>query len=102
MDLHDIIPIIYSAGYNITAGGLEKMHPFDSTKYKRIWAFLHGKNKALDINTHKFYLPSGLPNRKWLSEVMTKTYLLKLNYAIPVSSYVEVPVFFLPGWLLRS
>ena len=32
-----VVPIVYSPGYNITAGGLEKAHPFDSTKYKRIW-----------------------------------------------------------------
>ena len=35
-----VVPIVYSPGYNITAGGLEKLHPFDSTKYKRIWDFL--------------------------------------------------------------
>ena len=34
------MPIIYSEGYNIYAGGLEKLHPFDSTKYKRIFKFL--------------------------------------------------------------
>ena len=32
-----LFPIVYSPGYNITACGLEKLHPFDSTKYKRIW-----------------------------------------------------------------
>ena len=34
------MPIVYSDGYNIQAGGLEKLHPFDSTKYRRIWKFL--------------------------------------------------------------
>ena len=28
------IPICYSEGYNITACGLEKLHPFDSCKYR--------------------------------------------------------------------
>ena len=43
-----VFPIVYSPGYNITACGFEKLHPFDSTKYKRIWSFLHQKN-ILDI-----------------------------------------------------
>ena len=46
--MKDVMPIVYSPGYNITAGGLEKLHPFDSTKYKRIWEFLHEKG-TLDI-----------------------------------------------------
>jgi hypothetical protein len=29
------VPIVYSDNYNITAFGLEKLHPFDSTKYGR-------------------------------------------------------------------
>jgi len=29
------LPIIYSAEYNITECGLEKLHPFDSCKYGR-------------------------------------------------------------------
>ena len=41
--MKDIFPIVYSPGYNITAYGFEKLHPFDSTKYKRIWEFLHQK-----------------------------------------------------------
>ena len=30
-------PIIYHPKYNITALGIEKLHPFDSCKYKRIY-----------------------------------------------------------------
>ena len=33
---------------------------------------------------------------------MTKKYLLKLNFSIPITSYVELPLCFLPGWFLRS
>ena len=32
-NLKDVIPIVYSPDYNIHAFGLEKCHPFDSTKY---------------------------------------------------------------------
>ena len=44
---HTITPLVYSPGYNITAGGLEKVHPFDSTKYRRIYDFLI-KKKIID------------------------------------------------------
>lgn len=58
----DVIPIVYSPGYNITACGFEKLHPFDSTKYKRTWAFLLRDGT---ISTNQIWQPS-LPNRKWL------------------------------------
>ena len=48
--MEEITPIVYSPGYNITAGGLEKMHPFDSSKYRRTWEFLFSKG-ILDIKT---------------------------------------------------
>jgi len=36
----DSLPIFYHADYNLTACGLERLHPFDSTKYKRIYDIL--------------------------------------------------------------
>jgi len=93
--------VVYSPGYNITAGGFEKLHPFDSTKYMRIWEFLHEK-QILNFAEQQFYQPSGLPKRKWLSEVMTPYYLFCHNYSISICSYVELPLCFLPGWFLRS
>ena len=38
--LNDCIPIVYSPGYNIHAFGVEKLHPFDAAKYRRIFADL--------------------------------------------------------------
>jgi len=38
--LEKCIPIVYSPGYNITLCGIEKCHPFDSTKYYRVFNFL--------------------------------------------------------------
>ena len=36
-DLNECIPIVYSARYNIHAFGVEKLHPFDASKYRRIY-----------------------------------------------------------------
>lgn len=33
----DIFPIVYSPKYNIHAFGLEKLHPFDASKYRRVF-----------------------------------------------------------------
>ena len=65
-----IFPIVYSAGYNITACGIEKLHPFDSTKYRRIWQFLHQSGIFEDLEGSNFWQPS-LPNRHFLLEVMS-------------------------------
>ena len=35
-------------------------------------------------------------------EVMSWSYLFKLNYSAMVSKYVELPLCFLPGWFMRS
>lgn len=34
------LPIVFSPAYNITACGIEKVHPFDSVKYGRVMARL--------------------------------------------------------------
>jgi histone deacetylase 11 len=31
-----MVPLIYHPGYNVTAFGLERLHPFDGRKYRRI------------------------------------------------------------------
>ena len=36
-NLKECLPIVYSNYYNITAFGIEKCHPFDSTKYQRVY-----------------------------------------------------------------
>lgn len=33
-------PILYSSAYDITFGGLEKIHPFDSSKWRRVYQLL--------------------------------------------------------------
>ena len=91
-------PIIYSDGYNITACGLEKCHPFDSTKYGRIFKYL--KDKKVITNQTKLYSPK-IPSQEFLTEVISAWYLFKLNYSIYCCKNLEVPLFFLPAWFLR-
>ena len=39
-------PIIYSSIYNIGFMGMEKLHPFDSGKWGRVFKFLKGLNRS--------------------------------------------------------
>jgi len=43
-------PIVYHKGYNMTLFGIEKIHPFDSTKYDKIFKLLIEK-KVLSAET---------------------------------------------------
>ena len=47
-------PIVYHPGYDITAFGFEKLHPFDSEKYSRIYNLLLKKSVIVDeSNIHR-------------------------------------------------
>ena len=48
-----MVPLVYSPNYNITACGLQHLHPFDSVKYRRIHDELvrQGLRRAGDLTT---------------------------------------------------
>lgn len=43
-------PIVYDPDYNISFMGVEKLHPFDSSKWGRIIGFLVGKRVKANQN----------------------------------------------------
>ncbi|XP_076330785.1 histone deacetylase 11 isoform X3 [Tachypleus tridentatus] len=47
----DQIPIIYASEYNITFGGLEKVHPFDAAKWHNVHTFLKDASIITDTST---------------------------------------------------
>src|SRR5437667_11564854 len=92
-----MVPIVYSSRYNITAFGLERLHPFDSRKYRRIhdWLIRQGLRKASDFITPR---PA---SRADLLRVHTPEYLRSLRDPRVRASILEVPVVrFLPAWLI--
>lgn len=48
---HPVVPIVYSPRYNVTAFGLERLHPFDGRKYGRIrdWLVRQGLRRPRDF-----------------------------------------------------
>ncbi len=61
---NDIFPIVYSAKYNIHAFGLEKLHPFDASKYRRVFDDLVASG-AIDVKKMNLLKPT-VPSREFL------------------------------------
>jgi histone deacetylase 11 len=92
-----MIPLIYHPRYKITAFGLERVHPFDSRKYRRIQEALvdRGLRRPRD-----FVRPSAI-SRQELLKVHTPEYLQSLRSPETLAGILEVPIVRrLPGWLI--
>jgi histone deacetylase 11 len=91
-----MIPLVYSPRYNITAFGLEHLHPFDGSKYRRIhdWLIRQGLRKPTDFRTPR---PS---TQVELLRIHTAEYLRSLRDRRVLARILEVPVVrHLPSWL---
>src|SRR5262245_52905671 len=92
-----MVPLVYSPSYNITACGLERLHPFDSQKYRRIhdWLIRQGLRRPGDFIAPR---PS---TRADLLRVHTPAYLRSLRDRRVLARILEVPVVrCLPAWLI--
>jgi histone deacetylase 11 len=92
-----MIPLIYHPFYNITAFGLERLHPFDSRKYRRIHDALiaRGLRRAVD-----FVRPISV-SRGDLLKLHTPEYLRSLRRSEALARILEVPIVRrLPGWAI--
>jgi histone deacetylase 11 len=77
------LPIIYHEGYNMTFFGIEKLHPFESTKYKKIYTQLQE-----NFNT-SFYTPQKV-SEKQLLQVHTSDYLESIKESRIVANILEM------------
>lgn len=92
-----MVPIVYHPRYNITAFGLERLHPFDSRKYRRI----HDALVARGLRRRRdFHRPRPI-GRRDLLKVHTPEYLGSLRSPEALARILEVPIVGrLPGWLI--
>jgi histone deacetylase 11 len=91
-----MVPLVYSPIYNITALGLERLHPFDSRKYGRIhaWLLRQGVRRPGD-----FVAPPPLSEDE-LRSVHTGEYLASLCRRDVLVGILEVKVVrYLPAWV---
>jgi histone deacetylase 11 len=92
-----MVPIVYHPRYNITAFGLERLHPFDSRKYCRI----HDALVARGLRRRRDFLRPRPVGRRDLLEVHTLEYLLSLRSPESLARILEVPLIGrLPGWVI--
>jgi histone deacetylase 11 len=90
-----LVPIVYSDGYNIKFGGLEKLHPFDSCKYEKIAASL-GLDRFRSVQIGRQLSPSELLTHH------SEAYLKSLQSSWNVAAITEVPpVALVPNFLLQ-
>lgn len=92
-----MIPLVYSPKYNITAFGLERLHPFDGVKYRRIrdWLVRQGLRRPGNLVAPR------LATRADLLRVHTPEYLRTLRDRRVLARILEVPALrYLPGWLV--
>ena len=95
---NELLPIVYDDIYNITFGGMEKLHPFDSCKWGNI----------INILTEKGFLTkSKVIHPKEASEedllvVHTPRYLNSLKYSATVAMITEIfPVAMIPNFIVQ-
>lgn len=99
-----MIPLVYHPRYNMTAFGLERLHPFDGRKYRRI----HDALIARGLRRARDFVRPGPVTRGDLLEVHTPAYLRSLWSSEVLARILEVPIVRrLPAWainwrLLRS
>ena len=90
------LPVFFRDEYNIRFFGLEKMHPFDSQKYGRIFSELSSKRL---INAQNTIAPPMLSDEMLLT-VHPKEYLSQIENSMQLLKILEIPVVGILPWRL--
>src|SRR4051794_13788835 len=83
-----MIPLIYHPRYNVTAFGLERLHPFDGRKYRRI----HDALIARGLRRPGDFERPGRVSRRDLLKLHTPEYLRSLGRTEALARILEVPI----------
>ena len=83
-----MVPLVYHHRYNITAFGLERLHPFDGRKYRRI----HKALVAGGLRSPGDFVRPRPVSRAALLAVHTTEYLRSLRNSATLARILEVPV----------
>ncbi len=92
-----MIPIVYHPRYNITAFGLERLHPFDSRKYRRI----HDALITRGLRRPEDFVRSRPASRPDLLRVHSEAFIRSLRSSSTLAGILEVPIARrLPAWMI--
>jgi histone deacetylase 11 len=87
---------VYSSKYNISLYGLEKIHPIDTCKYEKVYAYL----KSIGVTS--FYFP-GEVTEKQLLRVHTQEYLNSLTHSSTIADLCEIFfIRYIPNSLIQT
>jgi histone deacetylase 11 len=93
------LPIIYSPQYNISLFGIQKLHPFDTKKYKKVYKYIK-TNCGIDEN--RFYCPEKVSESD-IRLVHTGSYLESLKKSEVIARIGQMPPLkFVPNRLLQK
>ncbi|WP_051327309.1 histone deacetylase family protein [Desulfatibacillum aliphaticivorans] len=91
------LPIVYSKHYNITLFGIQKLHPFDSEKYGRVYKYLE---KNVGLSPERIFEPEEISELDLL-RVHSREYLDSLKKSSVVAEIAEMGALkLMPGFLL--
>jgi len=96
------MPIIFSEYYDVSYRGIERFHPFDSTKYGKIFRYLKS-----ECGLEDFFSPKEVTEEELLS-VHSKEYITSLSNPVNIAKIAELSLLasmsteFLQNQLLRS
>lgn len=93
-------PLVYSDVYNVTFYGVEKLHPFDSCKYRRVLGDLVRRGL---VSRDRLLKPAVELPRDMLEDVHSRSYLDSLSNSAQVALVVELGVLaHLPNSVLQA
>ncbi len=82
------LPIIFDANYDITFGGLENLHPFDTKKYGKVSKYILDK---FALTRQQFYTPTSVTDQDLLL-VHTQDYLNSLKSSLTLGLIADMPI----------
>jgi histone deacetylase 11 len=85
--LNGKVAVVYSENYGIHLGGLERLHPFDIRKYRRIYEALEKQGVLTAADVH---VPAELAPRQ-IRMVHTEGFVESLKNPAQVAEYLEAP-----------
>lgn len=93
--------LVYSPQYNFSMLGLEKLHPFDATKFSKVWQQLQ-KRFGHKLNHQTTFVNKPVTNQELLL-VHTEEYLQSLKQNKVIADVLDIPlVAWLPHYLLQK
>lgn len=94
-----LVPLIYSANYNITAFGVERLHPFDGRKFSKI----HKALLKTGMRRKEDFIRPAIITTDQLLTIHTKRYLESLKDGHVIGKILELgPLALLPNGIIDS